>query len=190
MYALALILLAVVPGAALPPGGLPSGKVVRVATRVDYLPGVFSYTPGHAVAVSYAPGLSKVDTSDWAPRQIAPFAPGSTRVETVTTHTVEAVRTATAFASQMVTSWRQPIGHTHTCPRCGDTWDHAKNTGHTCQECGAYQATQDRVPRLVPVKSFVRVYTAPVQAAPVYTYTLPTSAVPGCVGGNCPLPRR
>lgn len=156
------------------------------AARVDYAPARVSYTPGPS-AVSYAPTLS-VHVDNWRPTKIAPNASGSTNVVgTASSVTIEAVRPVAQAVSQTVTSWRSPVGHTHTCPRCGDTWDHAKNTGHTCQECGAQQFTQDRSPRMVPVK--VRSVAVPVQSAPAVTYTLPGSSS-GCVGGNCPLPRR
>jgi hypothetical protein len=158
---------------------------------IDYAPNTVSYAPV-AAAVSYAPGLSGPD--NWTaqkptPRQIAPFAPGSTTVLDGSPHTLTTVRPATASVSLTTTSWRHPVGHTHTCWRCGDTWDHQKNTGHTCQVCGAYQGVQDAVPRMVPIKVHA---PAAAYSAPVYRYTIPTVAVPasGCVGGNCPLPGR
>lgn len=33
-------------------------------------------------------------------------------------------------------SYRNPIGHTHTCTN-GHTWDHTLCTGHHCPYCGA-----------------------------------------------------
>lgn len=82
-------------------------------------------------------------------------------------------------------SYRQPIGHTHTCSSCGLTWDHQANPTHTCQNCGAEQWRQDAYPKPVPIKT-VKPATQPItiQAEPTQVYTLPT-AVSGCPNGKC-----
>ena len=46
---------------------------------------------------------------------------------------------------------RPAVGHTHTCPRCGTTWDHRENPGHQCVRCGTFQYVQDARPRPVTV---------------------------------------
>lgn len=51
-------------------------------------------------------------------------------------------------------SFRQPVGHTHTCVS-GHSWDHAANAGHVCEFCGESQYTQDAFPRPVLVRSAV-----------------------------------
>lgn len=79
------------------------------------------------------------------------------------------------------TAFRAPHGHTHTCSRCGTTWDHDANPSHTCQRCGSAQYVQDVVPRPVPVAA-VR-YTLP-------TATSSWSVTGGCANGRCNLPRR
>jgi hypothetical protein len=53
-------------------------------------------------------------------------------------------------------------GHTHTCPRCGTTWDHGANPSHNCPACGTPQFVQD---------------------PPGMRLTLPTSS--GCANGQC-----
>lgn len=164
-----------------------------VGPGTDYAPNTVSYAPVAAV-VSYAPSLSGPD--NWTaqkptPRQIAQDRSGSTIVLDAFSHTLTPVRPATASVSLATTSWRYPVGHTHTCPRCGETWDHQKNTGHTCQNCGAHQAVQDAVPRMVQVHAPAAAYPAAVYHAPAYRYTIPAAVpVSGCVGGNCPLPGR
>ena len=86
----------------------------------------------------------------------------------------------TMSVSPSVPTVRQAVGHTHTCPRCGDVFDHQKNPTHTCQMCGAQVWTQDPFPRPVTVGNA----PSPVQ------YRLPPSVgtvgvAEGCVGGNC-----
>lgn len=39
--------------------------------------------------------------------------------------------------------------HTHTCSRCGTTWNHDINPTHNCANCGREQSIQDRQPRPV-----------------------------------------
>lgn len=46
---------------------------------------------------------------------------------------------------------RSPVGHTHTCPKCGNTWDHKENPGHHCYICRTPQYLQDLRPRQVRV---------------------------------------
>lgn len=54
-------------------------------------------------------------------------------------------------------TFRNPVGHTHTCPRCGNVWDHSANAGHTCLNCGTAQYVQDYQPRMVPLGKAVQV---------------------------------
>lgn len=58
-----------------------------------------------------------------------------------------------------VVTYRQPAGHTHTCPYCRTTWDHAANPTHQCRACGASQYVIDQPSRMVRVvtKQKVRV---------------------------------
>lgn len=49
-------------------------------------------------------------------------------------------------------NFRNPIGHTHTCPKCGNVWDHQSNPGHNCDNCGTPQYYQDTQYKLVPLK--------------------------------------
>jgi hypothetical protein len=39
---------------------------------------------------------------------------------------------------QKTSSLRNPVGHTHTCTSCGETWDHTANPTHTCTNCGGH----------------------------------------------------
>lgn len=106
---------------------------------------------------------------------------------------------------------RSPVGHTHTCPRCGTTWDHAANPGHNCPNCGTSQYVQDRSPRAVTVKAVREVaqpaspplesrgYSVPwMQATERQVYRQPQHGEPplvisvgcsassgGCASGNC-----
>ena len=73
-----------------------------------------------------------------------------------------------------VASFRQPQGHTHTCSRCGTTWDHATNPSHDCPNCGETQYVQDSSPSMVTTK------TGNAQAV----------AAGGCANGQCGTPTR
>lgn len=92
---------------------------------------------------------------------------------------------ATTPKASVTTTTRAPVGHTHTCPRCGTTWDHQANPGHNCPNCGTAVYVQDRVPRPVTI----RVATVSAAPAPVPTtvYQLPPgfSAAGGCANGSC-----
>lgn len=90
-----------------------------------------------------------------------------------------ALRLTTPVAVSRTMAYRNPIGHTHTCPRCGEVWDHNKNPGHVCQRCGASQFVQDPTPRMVQVRSQAAM-SAPLQ------YALPQSLGGGCGPGGCP----
>lgn len=80
-----------------------------------------------------------------------------------------------------------PVGHTHTCPRCGTTWDHSTNPGHNCPKCGTAQYVQDSHPRPVAVASPGQSLPVTYQAAPI-RYTL--SGAGGCANGSCSSPQR
>ncbi len=81
----------------------------------------------------------------------------------------------TKVETKTVISYRQPIGHTHTCPNCGDTWDHTKNPTHNCQKCGTPQYVVDSIPKMVPInKPIQQIYPQQFQFG-------------GCPNGNCPL---
>ncbi len=69
----------------------------------------------------------------------------------------------TSGTTQTTVTTRSPQGHTHSCPRCGTTWDHASNPGHNCPKCGTAQYVQDSSPR--PVTVFTRTYTPAVAVA-------------------------
>lgn len=97
----------------------------------------------------------------------------------------------------VTTTTRAPVGHTHTCARCGTTWDHASNAGHTCPNCGASQYVQDRFARPVTVKT-VSVKAEPVKVQqtvktqqtvrelPVIFQSLGSSvSAGGCANGQC-----
>ena len=92
-------------------------------------------------------------------------------------------------SSHQVVSYRQPSGHTHSCARCGEVWDHAKNPGHTCQACGASQYIQDNPTKMVPVRTTVSATTTPTTAPTAVKYQLQSTAS-GCASGNCPLPQK
>jgi len=95
-----------------------------------------------------------------------------------------------ALSSQRsIVSYRQPSGHTHSCARCGEVWDHAKNPGHTCQACGASQYIQDNPTKMVPVRTTVSATTTPTTAPTAVKYQLQSTAS-GCASGNCPLPQK
>jgi hypothetical protein len=69
---------------------------------------------------------------------------------------------------------RAPVGHTHTCPRCGTTWDHSTNPSHNCPRCGTPQYVQDPVARTVTV------------GGPAYSLAPQAfGAGGGCAGGSC-----
>ncbi len=94
---------------------------------------------------------------------------------------------ATAFSSvsQTVITTRSPQGHTHTCPRCGTTWDHASNPSHSCPNCGTVQYAVDT--RYRPVTVVKTVQVAPVPSPPVTLATLQRSSVSqsACANGQC-----
>lgn len=94
-----------------------------------------------------------------------------------------------AVLNKTVYFTRQPVGHTHSCGRCGTTWDHVANPGHTCLYCGTSQFVQDVPPRPVSMqRTELAAVGEPVQAAPAsIPYSLPGSSS-NCPGGNCPAP--
>lgn len=99
----------------------------------------------------------------------------------------------------IVTTYRQVSGHTHTCPRCGTTWG-GPGHGHNCPNCGTEQRIQDRVPRMVMVRttttapaSAVQRQLAPVSAParpPVQDVFQMFRSGGGCPNGNCATYRR
>jgi hypothetical protein len=118
------------------------------------------------------------------------------------------VQTQVRTTTRMVTTYRRPRTHSHTC-RNGHTWDHALNPTHTCQICGAQQFVQDTPWRMIPVTS-QQVVEVPI--APAWTDSPPTPAntparatavrtptiqevqrvmrySQGCASGNCPVAR-
>lgn len=94
---------------------------------------------------------------------------------------------------KIVTTYRQPHGHTHTCPRCGTTWDHASNPGHSCPKCGTMQFNQDSRPKLIAVTTTVPA-VAPAATVPSKvqfgTVTVDYSGFGGCANGSCGTPQR
>jgi len=75
-------------------------------------------------------------------------------------------------------SYRAAAGHTHTCPRCGNVWDHQSNPGHNCQNCGTAQYVQDYQPKAVPV---YQQPAATVQTQSAYAQPVSTE---GCASGG------
>lgn len=59
-------------------------------------------------------------------------------------------------------SYRAATGHTHTCPKCGNVWDHSTNPTHNCAVCGTEQRYQDSSVKLVPISA-----TVPMEAQQV-----------------------
>lgn len=109
-----------------------------------------------------------------------------------------------AFAPATVRTTRAPVGHTHTCYPCNETWDHMANAEHNCTVCGREVLAQDATPRRVTVyqsapqataRQWIEIggvfypQTSPVLAPQfVPTYALPMS---GCANGSCDtLPAR
>jgi len=79
--------------------------------------------------------------------------------------------------TKTIVQYRQAVGHSHTCPYDGTTWDHASNPGHNCPVCGRQQLAVDQPSRMVPVT----VQTSLIQIAPQAS---------GCANGACALPQR
>lgn len=88
----------------------------------------------------------------------------------------------TQAATRTVVTTRPSQGHTHTCPRCGTTWDHAANPGHNCPTCGTPQYIVDSPTRPVTIRRTVPVQSAAPRPA-VSLATLQRSAV---AYQNCP----
>lgn len=107
-----------------------------------------------------------------------PFIPKTKMAAFSSTATVKQPLTV-----QTVTT-RAPSGHTHTCPRCGTTWDHAANPGHNCPNCGTAQYTQDRSPRPVTVRAAAKTpdAVAPLTLAQLQNSVISSSA---CANGQC-----
>jgi hypothetical protein len=114
--------------------------IAPLSIGADKPAGTVDYTPGirKAAKVSYCPGRASSGVDVWQPHKLP---------------------TTTAAAS-----YRQPIGHTHTCPNCGTSWDHAANPTHQCQVCGTYQYAIDPVSR-------------PIRIAPQTSYVAPGSTI-------------
>lgn len=70
-------------------------------------------------------------------------------VETITSANQAEILNACQGKTRCVPMSRFPVGHTHTCSRCGTSWDHAMNVSHTCQNCGGQQFVQDTQPRML-----------------------------------------
>ena len=133
----------------------------------------------------------------------------------------EVTRTAKAkpkIVEQIVTAYRQPETHTHTCAN-KHTWDHRENDGHVCtawverngkiERCGLTQTVQDSRKQTVTmtrkvastvanaesakaeVPSLVRqIETRPVSF--VESYVMPArvgSGASGCANGQCSYPQ-
>lgn len=103
----------------------------------------------------------------------------------------------TKSVTRTVVTYRDPVGHTHTCVN-GHTWDHQITPGHNCPQCGAYQNVQDRTPRKVTVIRTVAVNASapsptPASPAPQRTVQSPVFYFPAtranCPNGNCPYVR-
>lgn len=71
-------------------------------------------------------------------------------------------------------TYRAAQGHTHTCNRCGTTWDHASNPSHDCANCGAEQRVQDTSPKMIRISG-------------AGAMQLSGS---GCANGNCAMPQQ
>lgn len=94
--------------------------------------------------------------------------------------------------NRVVVSYRQPVGHTHTCNTCGTTWDHQANAGHNCPNCGRQQLIQDRSPRIVTVRHAQPLPQGQptIQQSPVTAIQRSVNrATAGCPNGNCPYVR-
>lgn len=90
--------------------------------------------------------------------------------------------------TRTVVSYRQPVGHTHTCSSCQVTWDHQANASHSCPNCKRQVLIQDRIARPVTV---TRTVTESVVTQPTPTMNsirVPVK-MPNCPNGNCPLVR-
>lgn len=106
--------------------------------------------------------------------------------------------------------YRRPVGHTHTCTSCGNTWDHKTNPTHTCSECGGHPPIArgggylaDPAPRMVRVRSlmpptekmvevtekFKVVNRVPlpsqVQSVAISSILFPGASAGNCANGNC-----
>lgn len=95
--------------------------------------------------------------------------------------------------TKTTTTFRNPVGHTHTCAKCGTTWDHSANPTHKCQNCGQTQFNVDRSPRKVTVRT-VQLANLPVeqpviQATPQSVFVIRSIKAANCPNGNCPYAR-
>jgi|SRR6185436_11696728 len=92
-----------------------------------------------------------------------------------------------SVTTQTVITTRAAQGHTHTCARCGTTWDHAANPTHNCANCGAPQYVIDRSPRPVTVRRTIQVpvVTQPVQRTPPVAVTLSSLQRSNVAYQNC-----
>lgn len=106
---------------------------------------------------------------------VAPVVPVAPPPKTVTVPPKPVVPTRTTA------TYRQPVGHTHTCAN-GHTWDHQANPGHTCKICGLQQFVQDPVARPVLVSPA----TTPPESAPTYQPPYQLYGSGGCANGSCP----
>ena len=131
-------------------------------------------------------GNCRCKTCDCAVLEAMLAKPMATRLTGSVAPPVVAKKTTT----QTVVTTRAAYGHTHTCARCGTTWDHAANPGHTCRFCGTSQYAVDRVSRPVTVRRQVVVDATPAKTVPAQTITLQTLQTSAafssaCANGNC-----
>jgi hypothetical protein len=84
-------------------------------------------------------------------------------------------RSVPVAVTQTPRSYVTGQGHTHTCPKCGTTWDHGAWSSHNCPNCGTFQNVQDTGRTVGAMSSVVTYTSAPVttgtviQAAPLRT---------------------
>jgi DNA-directed RNA polymerase subunit RPC12/RpoP len=82
------------------------------------------------------------------------------------------LKTPPQTMTKTITTTRPAQGHSHTCGKCGTTWDHAAVAGHNCPNCGTPQFVIDRPTRPVTIRKTIQVPVAAPKTAPPPTMTL------------------
>lgn len=94
--------------------------------------------------------------------------------------------------TRKITAFRKPVGHTHTCTTCGDTWDHDANSSHTCLKCGGHPPVSrgggylaDPSPRMIKVERIEQVIQPTTSSASSVVYSIPGISSANCANGQC-----
>jgi len=143
--------------------GTPAPKLDGLPWRIIEVKAISGEKPGYIVGVPKDGKLVRVDFAVGTARQrmklnvlhvLYPLTDGYVECSTCPEGRIKA------------TSYRNPIGHTHTCTSCGESWDHTANSTHKCKNCGGHPPISpyggyeaDAIPKMIRTQSVARQQT-------------------------------